>query len=173
MKCFNHPEREAVATCQKCGKGLCRECAGKYTPCLCDSCAAQIQRNQQQQAQSKEDQRKQKYKAALVDTRSEFIKTAVIGIVLGIFFVWVVAQGYGSDLIGYVLYFCFGLCLPFGWKLLTYVQSFFPITIIGTFGFWFVWCVFKAVFSVIVGIPAFVYQLIKTISAQNKINNIK
>ena len=23
MKCFNHPEREAVATCQKCGKGLC------------------------------------------------------------------------------------------------------------------------------------------------------
>lgn len=29
MKCFNHTEREAVATCQKCGKSLCKECAGK------------------------------------------------------------------------------------------------------------------------------------------------
>ncbi len=45
MKCFNHPEREAVATCQKCGKGLCKECAEKHTPCLCDSCAVQIQRD--------------------------------------------------------------------------------------------------------------------------------
>ena len=85
MKCFNHTEREAVATCQKCGKGLCRECAEKYTPCMCDTCAAQIQRDQQKQAQSKEDQRTQKYKDALVDTRSEFIKTSVIGILIGIF----------------------------------------------------------------------------------------
>ncbi len=23
MNCFNHTEREAIATCQKCGKGLC------------------------------------------------------------------------------------------------------------------------------------------------------
>ena len=88
MKCFNHPEREAVATCQKCGKGLCKECAEKHTPCLCDSCAVQIQRDQQQQAQNKEEQRKQKYKNALVDTRSEFIRTTVIGIVVGILCVW-------------------------------------------------------------------------------------
>ena len=51
-------EREAVATCQKCGKGLCRECAEKHTPCLCDLCAVQIQYDQQQQAQNKEEQRK-------------------------------------------------------------------------------------------------------------------
>ena len=38
MKCFNHIELEAVATCQRCGKGLCRECAAKYSPCYCDEC---------------------------------------------------------------------------------------------------------------------------------------
>ena len=86
MKCFNHPEREAVATCQKCGKGLCRECAEKYTPCMCESCAVQTQRAKQQQALRKEEERKQKYKNALVDTRSEFIGTCVIGIVVMIGF---------------------------------------------------------------------------------------
>ncbi len=84
MKCFNHTEREAVATCQKCGKGLCKECAEKYTPCMCDTCAEQTRKNQQQQAQNKEEQRKQKYKDALVDTRSEFITTVIIGVVLSI-----------------------------------------------------------------------------------------
>ena len=40
MKCFNHVDLDAVATCQVCGKGLCHDCAAKYTPCMCDSCAA-------------------------------------------------------------------------------------------------------------------------------------
>lgn len=88
MNCFNHPEREAVATCPKCGKGLCRECAEKYMPCMCDPCAAQTKRDQQQQAKNKEEQRKQKYRDALVDSRSEFITTTVIGIFVGIFLVW-------------------------------------------------------------------------------------
>lgn len=88
MKCFNHPEREAVATCQKCGKGLCRECAEKHTPCLCNACAVQIQRDQQQQAQNEEERRKEKYKDALVDTRSEFIKAVLVGILVGVLCVW-------------------------------------------------------------------------------------
>ena len=40
MKCFNHTDVEAVATCVDCGKSLCKECASKYEPILCDSCAA-------------------------------------------------------------------------------------------------------------------------------------
>lgn len=27
MKCFNHSEKEAIAICKNCNKGLCRECA--------------------------------------------------------------------------------------------------------------------------------------------------
>ncbi|MBR6310403.1 MAG: hypothetical protein IKR52_04300 [Paludibacteraceae bacterium] len=30
MKCYYHPNEDAVATCARCGVGLCRECAGKY-----------------------------------------------------------------------------------------------------------------------------------------------
>ncbi len=175
MKCFNHTEREAVATCQKCGKGLCKECAGKHTPCLCDTCAAQIQQNRQQQAQNKEEQRKEKYKAALVDTRGEFIKTAVIGIIVGIFFVWqrTTQENADNGFIYYAGYFFVTFCIPFGWKFLTYLQSFFPVSLFGTFWFWFIYIAIKVFLSLFVGIPAFIYQLVKTILTQRKINKLK
>lgn len=177
MNCFNHPEREAVATCQKCGKGLCRECAEKYTPCMCDSCAEQTRRSQQQQAQNKEEQRKQKYKDALVDTRSEFIKTAAIGILVGIIFVWFMTKSeYGdadSSFADCVGYFFLGVCVPFGWKFLTYLQSFFPVFILGTFLFWIIYGAVKLVLSMIIGIPAFFYQLVRTIFTQRKINKLE
>lgn len=177
MNCFNHPEREAVATCQKCGKGLCRECAEKYMPCMCDPCAAQTKRDQQQQAKNKEEQRKQKYRDALVDSRSEFITTTVIGIFVGIFLVWFTtksayARG-DSSFTECVEIFFAGICVPFGWKILTYLQSFFPLSIIGTFWFWLIYGVVKLFLSVIVGIPAFFYQLVKTIFTQRKINKLK
>jgi uncharacterized Tic20 family protein len=174
MKCFNHPDIDAVATCQKCGKGLCRECAEKHTPCLCDSCAEQIQRDKQRQAENKEEQKKQKYKDALVDTRSEFIKTTLIGAVIGLLLVWFM-KGQHSDL-GFgecVMYFCFGICIPFGWKLLTYLQSFIPISLLGTFWFWFIYVIVKAVISIFIGFPAFIYQLVKTIMTQRKINTLE
>lgn len=175
MKCFNHTEREAVATCQKCGKGLCKECAEKHMPCMCDTCAAQTQRDQQQQAQNKEEQRKQKYKDALVDTRSEFIKTAVIGIIVGIFFVWqeTTHESVDTSFVEYVGLFLVAFCIPFGWKFLTFLQSFFPISIFGNFLFWIIYIGVKAILSVFVGIPAFFYQLVKTILTQRKINKLK
>ena len=174
MKCFNHTERDAVATCQKCGKGLCRECAEKHTPCMCDTCAAQVKQNQQQQAQNKEEQRKQKYKDALVDTRSEFIKTTVIGIIVGILFAWYMKNDNAELGVAYsVRYFVLGLFVPFGWKFLTYLQSFFPLSIFGTFWFWIIYGIIKLVLSIIVGIPAFIYQLVKTILTQIKINKLK
>ena len=38
MKCYNHPERDAIAQCGGCGKGLCEECAKKWNPHICDDC---------------------------------------------------------------------------------------------------------------------------------------
>lgn len=173
MKCFNHTEKEAVATCQKCGKGLCRECAEKYTPCMCDTCAAQIQQSKQEQAQNRENQRKQKYKAALVDTRSEFIKTTIIGILISIIVTWWVANHRNLSSLGdYVNTIVAWFFVPFGWKFLTYLQSFFPISLFGTFWFWIIYIAIKAVLSVIVGIPAFIYQLVRTILVQRKINKL-
>ena len=176
MKCFNHTEREAVATCQKCGKGLCRECAEKHTPCLCDPCAVQIQYDQQQQAQIKEEQRKQKYKAALADSRGDFIKTAIIGILVGIFFVrWDVHGGNGNvdtSFIDNVGMFCVAFCIPFGWRFITYLQSFFPISLFGTFWFWIIYIGVKGFLSILVGIPAFIFQIVKMILAQSKVNKL-
>ncbi|MDE6232184.1 MAG: hypothetical protein K2M60_02375 [Lachnospiraceae bacterium] len=174
MKCFNHTGIEAVATCPKCGKGLCRECAEKYTPCMCDTCAAKIQQSKQEQARNRENQRKEKYKAALVDTRSEFIKTIVIGILVSIIATWWTAKdGKLSSFGDYANTIVAWFFVPFGWKFLTYLQSFFPISLFGTFWFWIIYIAVKAVLSIIVGIPAFIYQLVKTILAQRKINNLK
>lgn len=172
MKCFNHAEREAVATCQKCGKGLCRECAEKHTPCLCDTCAAQIQRDQKRQAQNKEEQQKQKYKDALVNTRSEFIMTTALGIVISIaLMVWCRDDMSGfSDYVGCLV---IGICVPFGWKFLTYLQSFIPLSIWGTWWFWIIYGIVKFFLSIFIGIPAFIYQLVKTILTQRKIKELK
>lgn len=174
MKCFNHVEREAVATCKKCGKGLCKECAEKYTPCMCDACAAQLQQDKQQQAQNKEEQRKQKYKDALVDTRGEFIKTTLIGVVIGIaLIVWQWNNWDDAKVLNCVWSMLFGIFIPFGWKFLTYLQSFIPIVLFGTWWFWLIYMIVKAVLSMFIGIPAFIYQLVKTIMAQRKINKLK
>lgn len=177
MKCFNHTEREAVATCQKCGKGLCRECAEKYTHCMCEPCAAQSKREQQQQAQNKEDQRKQKYKDALVDTIGEFIKTAVIGVIFGVIYVWYTDTHMNSveynSLGDYVGMFCVAFCIPFGWKFLTFLQSFIPISLIGNWLIWAIYLAVKMVLSAVVGVPAFIFQLVKTILAQRKISRLK
>lgn len=175
MKCFNHPEREAVATCQKCGKGLCRECAEKYTPCMCDPCAAMVQKTQEQQARNRENERKQKYKDALVDTRSEFIKTAVIGIVVAIIGTWwtIHSQNISENFLEVVGVFFVYFCIPFGWKFLTYLQSFIPLTLFGTWWFWFIYFVVKLFVSVLAGVPAFIYQLVKTILTQKKIDKLK
>lgn len=39
MKCFKHPDRDACALCDECGKGLCHECTGAFQPPLCPGCA--------------------------------------------------------------------------------------------------------------------------------------
>ena len=38
MNCFYHPEVSIVATCQDCGKGLCVDCASRYTIPICKQC---------------------------------------------------------------------------------------------------------------------------------------
>lgn len=38
MNCFNHHESIAVGVCQDCQKGLCSECASKYSIPICSQC---------------------------------------------------------------------------------------------------------------------------------------
>lgn len=38
MKCYNHPQKDAIAQCGSCGKRLCEQCAKKWDPPICDDC---------------------------------------------------------------------------------------------------------------------------------------
>lgn len=42
MNCFYHKDRVATATCRKCGRELCSECASLFSPTMCADCAGQI-----------------------------------------------------------------------------------------------------------------------------------
>ena len=46
MNCFYHPEKEAVAQCTECNKGLCNECASRFNKPICDSCARKVLKSQ-------------------------------------------------------------------------------------------------------------------------------
>ena len=93
MKCYYHEDREAVATCQHCGKALCKACAGLYNPCLCEECAQILRDQQVEQARTAEEARRQRYLDALVDTRSEFLRTCVYGVITALILRYMLAQG--------------------------------------------------------------------------------
>ncbi len=38
MKCYNHPEKDSVGSCNGCNKGLCKECASIFNVPLCKPC---------------------------------------------------------------------------------------------------------------------------------------
>lgn len=84
------------------------------------------------------------------------------------------ANGGGPHSLGEILFlgsYCF--FIPFGWKLLTYLQSFLPVTIFGTLWFWLFWICTKSVISIFVGIPAFVYQAVRTLCNQKRIRQLQ
>lgn len=60
MKCINHPDREAVAFCSKCGKPLCEECIAyrdeKGHP-YCAQCAIEIKASLYKDEKAKEKER--------------------------------------------------------------------------------------------------------------------
>lgn len=171
MKCFYHEEREAVATCQRCGKGLCKECASKYTPCLCDDCFDAIQHEKRRERQSAEDRQRQKYINALADTRSEFLKTCILGIITGVIGWLLIQASESSSRPPYIFAILVFFSIPFGWKFLTFLQSKIPLSIIGTLWFWVAWLVVKVLLCMLVGIPAFIYQLFKTFFVQSEIKH--
>ena len=140
---------------------------------MCDACAAQVKLDNQKKAVEEEESRKQKYKDALVDTRSEFLKTVGQGIIVGL--VWcLVMRNYGNNTFGDLVgQFVLMIFVPFGWKILTYLQSFIPLTIFGTWWFWLIYAFVKLFLSIFIGIPAFFYQPVKTIHNQKKLQRLE
>ena len=41
MKCFYHPQQDAVAQCKKCSRGLCHHCATNNDKLICSNCVSE------------------------------------------------------------------------------------------------------------------------------------
>lgn len=151
MKCFYHEERDAVATCKRCNKGLCKECASLYNPSFCGECAEIVEDEMVSSM-------KQERKSALIDTTSEFIFAIVKGVLAVIVGYFIMNAIYDGNVnFSQVWFFFF---LPFGWAVFTYLEQFLPSVILGGLLFWF-YLIFKFVISIFLGIPCFIYQVIK------------
>lgn len=142
MKCYNHQDRDAVATCTKCGKSLCKECADKHSPCLCDECYSQL----------REDELKN-----LQDAKKPFIKAIILGVVFLVAALFLVAAADGPAWLPILAFF-----IPFGWKYanLLGLTWFFNLNAAGCALMFFVYA-FRACVAVIAGIPCFIIALVK------------
>lgn len=155
MKCFFHEEKDAVATCMRCNKGLCKECASLYSQCLCEECAEIVEDEMVSSM-------KQERKSALIDTTSEFVFAIVKGIIAVIVGYFVMNAIYDGNVnFSQVWFFFF---LPFGWAVFTYLEQFLPNVIFGgLLGILLTvyYFIIKLVISIFLGIPCFIYQVIK------------
>ena len=141
MNCFNHPDQPAVAQCNQCGKFLCKECASKRTPVMCDECADLLQQSIQAEVQRKEKSENTVFivsavffilqffivPGTLLSGNFAFLPFALISCILwgGAPFGWVGLNNLKDKMnvvfilpfIGWVIYFCVkcGISYFFGW----------------------------------------------------------
>lgn len=144
MKCYNHPDRDAVAQYTKCGKLLCKECADKYTPCLCDECYDELRKEELEN---------------LKEAKKPFVRTIVCGALFFLAIFFLIALSGNMDLIIFPFIAFF---IPFGWRyanLLGLTWSF-NLNAAGFLLMFFVYS-FRICVAVILGIPCFLIALIK------------
>ena len=145
MNCYNHIDQPAVGTCIDCGKGLCSECAHKYTDPICDSCNLNRIRKE----------------------KSEMIKRWGIILIVA-FFMTVFScniekdKGTALSTAALIATFYGGISIQYGWRALTSItpSMFLVLPIVG----WFIYFVVKAVISGLIGFfitPVKIFQDIK------------
>ena len=175
MKCFNHEDREAVATCQHCGKALCKACASKYTPCLCDECFAALQQEAHAERVAAAEGQRQSGRERLSFSSGDLSLNCVLGAILTILAAVANADNEYYSLLELAplapLFFCF----PAGWRLVsrwvrageeqmgvvhTYDES--VGSLIGGL-------LFKLAASWFLGIPAFLFQVYKVLRARKEV----
>ena len=153
MNCYYHEDRVAVGTCQACGKTLCKECAGKHTPCLCGECFDTLQQSlSEEKAQAKRD--------ALIDTHAEFVSAVLQGLAGAVVLTMLCGLLNDGNIMqmapmGIAFFF-----VPFGWAVLTYIEQWLPVFLMDGIIFLF-YIIIKFILSIFLGVPCFLYQTIK------------
>lgn len=151
MKCYNHPERDAIAQCRECGKGLCEECAKKWDPPICDDC---LRNNINAEFDS--------INRELIIYVGLVIAGAISGAILG--------SGKSDALPLAIMYAC---CFPIyaaGWKWMNHITDYF--TLLATPKFWLVYIFVKLIFSGAVGMFALPYRLYYIYKRKKKLNSL-
>lgn len=126
MKCYYHVDREAVGTCQTCGKSLCKECASVYSPLTCEDC------HRQMVAKSVNERERNKQKA-LTSSKKEIVKSIIIGLIFALLFSYIMFVDHNASTftlrelepvnVALTLYTGFGF--PFGWRALKFIPFFY------------------------------------------------
>ncbi len=141
MNCYFHPDQVAVATCQDCGIGLCQECASKFKPALCPSCAEERERAAEKNYQKAK-------KKHLQSAKEVFLYPVIWGAVIAvIIFVVSLIIDFPMDMA--ISCAIIGFFAKFGWNATaTSLDSESIISFI-----------FHIVASVVLGVPMFLYYL--------------
>lgn len=148
MNCFYHPDKPAVATCTRCGKGLCADCAHKFEPVCCEDCAKTAIANERQAAQ----ENKQTAQGSLLFYGAGIVLAAAISIVATIVLLvqgdsqWWMGLAYGL-----VVFAIAGT--PAGWRFLSGITPnvFLWLPILG----WCIYFLIKGVLAYLLGIVLF------------------
>lgn len=169
MKCFYHPELDAVATCLDCGKGLCQECAAAYTPCSCPDCVRiKASRAEAAHEKAKND--------ALIDTNAEFIGACIKGVIASVVIIALMVFTndsrdpftFGEYLLAGFLFFFF----PYGWAFITWFRARFMPSLIVTPALFLILSVIKFAVSWIVGFPCFLYHVYRFIRGRMAVSQM-
>lgn len=153
MNCFNHTDTPAVAQCTNCGKFLCKECATKYSPILCDDCAGMVVQEQEQAEAKAEMSENNRFKLAIALLCLNFLVYFILGITKGMFsfkfllFILIDSIAWGGA--------------PYGWKKLNSVNLN-VILILPIIG-WFIYFGVKLSLSRLIGWIFFLKEIVNRI----------
>ncbi len=141
MKCANHPELDAVATCVDCGKGLCSDCTSAYEFPICESCNA----------------------GRVAGEKKELMKNIALTVLfffVGVYFAS--SSGGGSNVVGMIVIGYLFAGIPWGWSFLNKITPsiFLFLPLIG----WVIYFFIKGILSFFIGfiaLPIKLYQIFR------------
>lgn len=192
MKCYYHPDRDAVASCKKCGRAICKECfdediVGRRFQLydgLCPACRDRSHYVEHSRLKSEKCSDLEQHKKV-------FIRCIIIGLILAVAFFlafMIIGMSNGHKFVAQLRNFgyagAFGLLqlftAPFGWWLISAIKSRISPDSNVTIKVYsllmqflrLILFLFKIFISTCIGLPAFVYFLIKWLVLKKRLNAI-
>lgn len=155
MKCYNHPNDDAIAQCHNCGKGLCQTCAQKWNPPICDDCQKGFI-NEELSSLSRE--------------LMIYIGLAIAGAIFG----GIMGSGLShrpSEAFSVAILYAFAFPVyAAGWKWMNHLTDKFAL--FGTPAFWIIYLLIKLMFSAAVGVFALPYRLFRIYTRKKELNSL-